>query len=192
MFKFAGGEAGASADLALSILETDRDARFIVGSDLRLVWANQLALKLLECEIDLEVIDLTFRLRDRDDHQTLQSYIALGNERGAIPIRWRDGFRIIRIQRLENDEAKRFILTLDGRADGEMVQFAQFDRLYGLTEAEYRITLKMLSGQTADEIAVSSRVSIETVRTHIRRIYVKTSTNSREALLAKLNTFRLS
>jgi DNA-binding CsgD family transcriptional regulator/PAS domain-containing protein len=52
-----------------------------------------------------------------------------------------------------------------------------FARLYKLTPAELRIALALLPGLTPDEAAAMLGITVPTVRTHLQRIYAKTSTN---------------
>lgn len=63
--------------------------------------------------------------------------------------------------------------------------------IFGLTPSESRTLDGLVSGQRADELARASSVSIETVRTHIRRIYNKLGVNSREQMIAKINAYRV-
>ena len=63
--------------------------------------------------------------------------------------------------------------------------------LLGLTPSESRITQGLMDGHRADELAQDQGISLETVRTHIRRIYLKTGANSREQLIAKISAFRV-
>lgn len=63
---------------------------------------------------------------------------------------------------------------------------------FGLTKAEAAVAKRMVNGQAADEISVDLGVSIETVRTHIKRLYSKMGVSSREQLLSNVAMFRLS
>src|SRR5262249_27152619 len=56
---------------------------------------------------------------------------------------------------------------------------------YGLTPAEARVALAAASGATIPEAAHSLNISPNTVKTHLRRVFSKTST-SRQAELARL------
>ncbi|HST91234.1 MAG TPA: LuxR C-terminal-related transcriptional regulator [Brevundimonas sp.] len=51
------------------------------------------------------------------------------------------------------------------------------------------IVLALSAGQKAEAIAAQGNQSLETVRTHIRRIYGKTQVGSREALFSCLRRF---
>ncbi|MFK7757361.1 MAG: response regulator [Flavobacteriales bacterium] len=57
---------------------------------------------------------------------------------------------------------------------------------FELTQREADICRKMCTGLSYDEIANSEFISVNTVRYHIKNIYVKLDVNSRAALLQKL------
>ena len=58
--------------------------------------------------------------------------------------------------------------------------------LYGLTPAESRVAVALLSGRNLDEIAGAFDVSIATVRTHLQRIFSKTGTRRQSELIRLL------
>ena len=60
---------------------------------------------------------------------------------------------------------------------------------FGLTQSETRVTQLLLSGHTAEQAALELGVSLETIRTHIKRTYVKLGVSSREAFFHKLAPF---
>ncbi len=57
--------------------------------------------------------------------------------------------------------------------------------LYGLSRVEARLALGLARGMQVDELAVDTKVSIHTVRSQLKQIFRKTSTN-RQAELVKL------
>lgn len=57
--------------------------------------------------------------------------------------------------------------------------------LYGLSRVEARLALGLAQGMQVDELAVDTKVSIHTVRSQLKQIFRKTSTN-RQAELVKL------
>lgn len=69
--------------------------------------------------------------------------------------------------------------------------WADFGPALGLTVAEARVAQKLMQGAGADGIAKELGVGIETVRTHIRRMYNKLEIGSREELFSRLSPFRL-
>jgi DNA-binding CsgD family transcriptional regulator len=48
--------------------------------------------------------------------------------------------------------------------------------LFSLTPAEARVSAMLVLGQNAKEIASESKTSVETARTHIKRVFSKTGT----------------
>ena len=56
--------------------------------------------------------------------------------------------------------------------------------LFSFTPAEARVSAKLVLGQNAEEIAAESKVSVETVRTHIKRVYSKTATSRQSELVS--------
>jgi FixJ family two-component response regulator len=59
-------------------------------------------------------------------------------------------------------------------------------RLYGLTEAEAHVAAALAQGRSAEEIAEEYGITINTARTHIKRIFSKTSTRRQGQLVSLL------
>lgn len=70
------------------------------------------------------------------------------------------------------------------KLDRELVQ-----GIFDLTRAETDITDLIFQGKTTREIASTRDVSVETVRSHIKRVLQKTETNRQAELVAKLSRF---
>lgn len=62
---------------------------------------------------------------------------------------------------------------------------------WGLTPAENRVLRLLCSGYSAERITGSIGITIETARTHIRRIYAKMAVTCREELLYAMSQFRV-
>ena len=75
------------------------------------------------------------------------------------------------------------VLIIDTEAKPELDPEI-LSELFFLTPAEARVTAKLGVGQSADEIAEEIGVSVETVRTHIRRVLSKTGTGRQGELIA--------
>jgi DNA-binding CsgD family transcriptional regulator len=60
--------------------------------------------------------------------------------------------------------------------------------LYGLTAAEERVAAELMQGASVEEIAAELHLSPHTVRTQLKRIYGKTSTNRQGELIRLLLT----
>jgi len=57
--------------------------------------------------------------------------------------------------------------------------------LYGLTQAEARLAAQLVRGQTLEQVASQQGVSLNTLRTHLKRVFAKTGT-ARQADLVSL------
>lgn len=68
-------------------------------------------------------------------------------------------------------------------------QHTRFSERFSLTRAETRVTQELSLGFSASEVAANLGISVETVRTHIRRIYTKLEVGSREGMLARVRPY---
>lgn len=62
---------------------------------------------------------------------------------------------------------------------------ATLEGLYGLTQAEARLVIALVSGQKLDDVAQASGTSLHTLRNHLKAVFRKTGAN-RQAELVKL------
>ena len=63
--------------------------------------------------------------------------------------------------------------------------------LFGLTQSEMKVLHCLIEGMTADTLATHLNITLETARTHIRRVYNKMEVSSREQLIAVTNRYRV-
>ena len=66
-----------------------------------------------------------------------------------------------------------------------------FIKSYSLSEREARVLLEFTRGRSADSIAKSMFVSLDTVKTYLRRIYAKADVHSRQELLDRIDKLNL-
>jgi DNA-binding CsgD family transcriptional regulator len=59
-------------------------------------------------------------------------------------------------------------------------------KMFRLTKAELRLALQMLAGRTPAEAAREMEVTIHTVRTYLKRLYLKVGVKSQASLVRKL------
>ena len=62
--------------------------------------------------------------------------------------------------------------------------------VYGLTKGEQRVALLLVAGHKPNEIADELRLSLPTIRTHLRHIFAKTNTRGQPDLIRLLMTSR--
>jgi DNA-binding CsgD family transcriptional regulator len=65
-------------------------------------------------------------------------------------------------------------------------QQSMLETFYGMTPAEQRVALLNMQGYKLDEAADRLSISRNTLRTHLKRIYVKTNTNRQSDLVRVL------
>lgn len=109
-----------------------------------------------------------------------------------LPCSDSDGHLIFSIRELRRDSEERYIgIAFHHASTNHSATYAELDKVFNLTPAEHRILLMMLDGETASVVAARSHVSIDTVRSHIRHIYMKVGVTSREALFRQLRPYCL-
>ncbi len=69
--------------------------------------------------------------------------------------------------------------------------WADFRKLFGLTVAEAALVRRLVDGDRVETLAETLGLSVETVRTHIRRSYAKLGVGSREELFSVVSPFRI-
>lgn len=104
---------------------------------------------------------------------------------GAPPV-------LLRKARLD-DRAGQPAALLFAYDSGHRDRFAEPDvaALWSLTPTEARVLRLLRDGNPAEQIGRLAGISIETVRTHIRRIYAKMGVSCREELLFNVHQYRV-
>ena len=183
------------ARMALQYLEADRAARLFVNREMDVIWANPAATRLIDSVDEIGLPDQRLWLKNRSEHQAMAERLATSRagDHAIVPVTVGDGHILVEVKPVERAAADRmFALRLTPARRSTTPHFPHLDDVFGLTLAEYRTLLGLLNGQTADMLAVRDELSIETVRTHIRRIYAKMGVSSREALFARLRPYLIS
>lgn len=190
--------ASSPADLAsfaLHYLEADKAARLFVNHEMGVIWTNPAAMQLIDSLDEIGLADQRLWLKNRAEHQVVAERLAAPHapDRSIVPVTISDGHILIEVSAVKPPaEAPLFALRLMPARHTVAPHFPHLDDVFGLTLAEYRTLLGLLNGQTADMLAVRDELSIETVRTHIRRIYTKMGVSSREAMFARLRPYLIS
>lgn len=63
---------------------------------------------------------------------------------------------------------------------------ADLVRAFTLTPTEAEVTVELAAGRSVADIATARGVSVYTIRTHLKRVMVKTGTHSQAALVSKV------
>ena len=168
----------------------------IVSSpDLDIIAANEPAGQLLRSRHWLIEKDGQLGFPDPAALERFRAFLA-GNatESGAWALKERGGDRsmILKTHRLAATDGRATLVIVVNFSDqAEDHHWADLGPVFGLTPAEDRLAKMMTDGQSVEELAHELSISVETARTHIRRIYLKVGVGSREQLSAALHPFRV-
>jgi DNA-binding CsgD family transcriptional regulator len=83
-------------------------------------------------------------------------------------------------------------VTLQPAGDNFRLRLADLRQAFKFTPREALIAYHLFCGHTADQTADELNVSLDTVRTHIKRAYAKLGVSSREGFFHKLTPFVIS
>lgn len=170
-------------------------ARFRLDATGSVLWKNEAAGRELSEGVDLVVRGGRLAARDRAIDRALQSAIGWAStlnlgfavERGAVPIL---------PEPAEGEQAKIWWVT----ADAGVIEVAVHDRrlpedrlalaaaVYGLSPAQARIAKAIVVGQDLVEAAAEQGISLNTARTHLRRLFDKIGVRTQPALVRALLT----
>jgi DNA-binding CsgD family transcriptional regulator len=175
--------------------ERETVARIVVDEHLRLVWANPVAHKQLGRRRDIEVREGVLAATNAANQNSLAEFVeGTGSALTSFcfPCEDGDGHMLFRALEVYRDTETRYLGIVFFRSGSEFkARYADLEKVFQLTQAEHRVLLKLLEGQTADDIAEALRVSIETTRSHIRQIYLKLNVTSREGMFSLLRPYRI-
>ena len=167
----------------------------MIAVSLDLIWGNAAAMRMLKAGEDFQIVNGMLCCADKADTASLRQFIAgLDNGVAAWACRRRDeeGFRVIRAERFTPVGLPPFFgLAFQRASKGGPEIWADMKRVMDITPAEERVIQRLALGEVVEEVAGELSVSVETVRTHVRRIYAKLQISSREQLLALVGQFRV-
>ena len=180
--------------LALAWLDYDLKPRLIVSGDLLILWPNTAARSALASRRDLENRLGALAMVNPSQQDALAGFLA---KAGAVTTSWcaergdGDGHLIVRAQRIDWLDGGVLGIGFFGTGSDFSLGYANLAEIFGLTPAEHVVLIDLLDGRAAEAIATHRTVSVETTRSHIRKIYAKLGVNSRELLFRRCQAFRL-
>lgn len=166
----------------------------IIGEDLGLLWSNQAADALFAAGKDLQLINGTVGCADKTLTQEFRTFVALLGEAPEAWIYCREEIprQMVRAEIVRPDGLPAGVaLTIYPIDVPDLFLWSDFDKVFGLTRAETVVVKRLVGGEPAEAIAAELSVALDTVRTHVRRVYVKLGVNNREQLFSKLSAFRI-
>jgi len=174
----------------------DGQARLGLTAERVLLWADKRARALIKAGDGLRLRGMRL---EPSDHNALGRFSKLlAVEEGEIQSLClsrgrRGGHLVVRASRLVDSSGLQLI-GLSFRSTGPEFEpiWADLSEVFGLTASEHRVVRELLGGNSAERIAAGSGVSIDTVRTHIRRAYEKMEVSCREGLWRRAAPYRLN
>ena len=180
------------ADALFDWMEVDQRARLLVDDQLRAWWTSPAADALISrTGVLLIRSDHLHTSEKRFDGQLRELVEGAKEELSiqCIPDPRRGEHLVITAQRLSPPSHHLVGLTLQSVTETFGFRLADLHQAFGFTPTEERVVRHLLCGRTADETAQHLNVALETVRTHIKRSYVKLGVSSREAFFHRLVPF---
>ncbi|MFH7320300.1 helix-turn-helix transcriptional regulator [Desulfurivibrio sp. D14AmB] len=175
----------------------------LLNHELRPVYTSPGAEKLWSTWSGLGCVDGRLRLTDAaaDDHlQKLlrQSLRAAASRRfngagGLVEVPGADGVRMQLLIRpihpevsVQGESAAHVAVYFHDPAAGALIDAGRLRRLYELSEAEIRVARAMTVTPEPAAVARHCHISLHTVRSHLKAIFLKTGTSSQAALMKLL------
>lgn len=174
--------------------ERDLRARFVLDDDLRITWKNAAA-RLFIDDVDLFIAETgTLNLRGIRQREVFRNFIRSSGAKITslcLPFSENDHLLCTAINLINGGRPRATGLTLRKASSTMSIGAANLEAAFQLTPSERRVVETLFSGSTAEEIGKGLRLSVGTIRVHIRHIYEKLDVCSREAMFNKLIPFML-
>lgn len=168
-----------------------RTPAVMVGRDGSILWSNEAADALLTDREHLGVRGDRLVSMDPLQANSFRTFLDQDHDGPTLWVFHEDADPLIVVKEIIPGETGLRGLTFH-RGGGDIPYlWADFGPALGLTSSEVRIARKLVDGGRAGAIADEVGVGLETVRTHVRRIYNKLGVGSREELFARLSEFRI-
>jgi DNA-binding CsgD family transcriptional regulator len=167
--------------------ENDRMPRLVVSRALEVLVANAAARALMArnpCLSDRGGVLCVNTRRGSDDLQALVNTRPI-SERPIAICPMTDRALMVRAFPIADDPAVVALTLHDLTAEYRWVA-PDLEQIFGVTPAEVAIIDLLLQGLVSKEVALRLNKSVLTVRTHVKRIYVKLNVSSREQFFARI------
>lgn len=170
---------------------TGRTAEMLVGAELNILWSNAAGLALLARRDPVSLAEDRLILSQRLQEDSLRAFLADLNEQpGVWALQAQTGWLVRAEPITPADAPPAWLLTWQAMGPADRYLWADVGAHLHLTPAETRVLLRLLEGSTIEHAADSLFISIQTARTHVRRIYAKLGVKCREQLFAVALPYR--
>jgi DNA-binding CsgD family transcriptional regulator len=175
-------------------IEGEGRARVLVDEGLKVFWMNPAAERLMGRPNSVLIRNGHIRSRENRFDRELRALIQDANGQVSVlcvhDAKTGENLLLSAI-RLASPFDDFVGLTVSDATEDYRFRLADLHSAFGLTQTEVRVASRLLGGRTAEETAQDFGVALETVRTHIKRVYAKLGVCSREAFFHKLAPFMI-
>lgn len=165
----------------------------ILADDMALLWSNAAADEILAAAKDFQLVNGVVACVDKGQSQEFRVFLTtVGSEpRVWVYCQNETACQMVRAESLSPAGMPPAVALMIYPVDGvERYVWSDFHKVFGLTRAETIIVKRIVGGEPVDTIADELAITLETVRTHVRRVYAKLGVSNREQLFSKVSAFR--
>jgi len=173
-------------------VEQERCARLLVDDNLRVLWMSAAAEGLMNLPNSLVIRNGHIRTRENRFDRQVRDLINGATSQVATLCLYdaKNGQHLVLTGVRLGAPAEALVgLTLLRAGEDFEFHLADLHSAFDLTQTEARVAYCLMDGHTAGETAEGLGVSLETVRTHIKRAYAKLGVSSREGFFHRLTPF---
>lgn len=179
--------------LLASWLDDEWEARFLIDEALSILWSNQSAARwTAEDGCPFRSTDQRLEGKTARSQSQLSGLVssALAGKADSLILETDTQDFLIRLKRVGHFGGKQsFGMSVRHLRQRGMHALVGLKEAFRLTGAEESVLHQMAQGQTVEGIAQRARISPETVRTHVRRVYSKMAVSSREEMFSRISPF---
>lgn len=176
-------------------------AMVLVDSQLKLLYINQLAEQILKSHSTVNIARGQLRGSADEDHERLTGVVQRAAARGQVQAPDEVTSEICTILSTDGDRRVILIATpvpADGAVTVALLVFESpgyrpvsaqvLQQIYGLTRAEIVLVQALASGLSLEEAAHSIGIAVNTARTHLKHIFIKTGAKRQSELIHQVET----
>jgi DNA-binding CsgD family transcriptional regulator len=170
----------------------DTRALLVVDDDLNICWRNDAAVELLGRAPTVTICDGLLVPCGMRAKATFRSFVRASSERlSTLCLQANDTDHMLctAISLVDGEKPRKTGISLRLTSDAVSVGAVTLEAAFSLTPSERTVVQTLLAGHTAEQIGSQLRLSVGTIRMHIRHIYDKLGVSSREAMFHKLIPF---
>lgn len=163
----------------------------LVSNELEVFWSNAAALALMCRGGPVRLSENRLVLPQRRQEESLRAFLTgLDKGAGIWALKAEDCW-LVRAEPIAPPDAHTaWLLTWQSMGDPDRYLWADIGLHLRLTPSETRVLRSLLDGMSVDQTADQLAVSVQTARTHVRRIYAKLGVGNREQLFATVLPYR--